>query len=289
MAARRSDERRAVATVRLGVAQSRGRGRRASQRERASPPERRAGRLAQPGLTWPRVCRNARAIVAAQPAGSLSAGRAPAPRTRTKRPAGSSAASLRSVDVGARDVELARRARAPAPRRALRRPAARDPGSPPPASSCRPARPSARRQVAPLNGPPSTCAAGAGAASSWQELASGLSGLARGRRRRGRDEPRERHGIAVQRGGRGARQLCQRRERPRAPRRARGRRRRCGRRRAAGASRSRAARRATTPWAGPSAFASACASARAVTGRSSVAGGPPSSTRARSRSACRAA
>ena len=75
-------------------------------------------RLAHPALTRPRVWRKERASVAAQPPGSLSAGRAPAPRTRTNVPLGSSAATLRRVAVGARTSSSPASTSAGAPARA---------------------------------------------------------------------------------------------------------------------------------------------------------------------------
>ena len=69
------------------------------------------------------------------------------------------------------------------------------------------ARPSARSQVAPVNGPPSTAALASGGASSWQLLARACAAWRSGRCRGSGDDARERHAVARERGSGCGRQL----------------------------------------------------------------------------------
>ena len=239
------------------------------------------GRLAQPGLTFPRVFRNARAIAPAQPSGSLSAGSAPAPRTRTYLPEGRSPATVRSVALGACT------ACSPASTSAGAVASVAPSGSTGSGvAGCglplQAASPSARSQVGPVNGPPSTVAAGAGGASSWQELARACAawraagGAASATSRAsGSASPAS---AAVAAAGSWASACAPARTVRRASTSSSIRPCTCR-----GCVRRRAARRVTAAAPGPSAFASARASARPSPPKSAALG-PPSSTSARTRS-----
>ena len=165
--------------------------------------ERCVRRLAQAGLACPRICRNARAIVAAQPSGSLSAGKRRR-RARARTSPGSSPATLRSVAVGARTPSSPASTSAGAPASAA--PA----GSTGSGRRCgqldrRPAR--ARAARSPRERPAVDLRAGAGAASSWQALAAPAPPGAQGPAPRPPRAARA-DGVAVQRCRRGGRELA---------------------------------------------------------------------------------